>query len=216
MKNYIYILLSIVIPTFSIAQTSVVKGKIIDATTKKGIDLASVVLKLKTDTSKVYGAKTKEDGTYEIKNVPYNNYFIDASSIGYSKKNAGSININSANSNVKTIELSVNSKSLSNVLVTAEKNDITIEVDKKVFNVEKNLTSAGGTAVDALRNVPSVSVDMDGNLSLRGKENVTLYIDGKPSAMFGSDPQTALSSIPASSTLFSKKTEKRALMACLL
>jgi hypothetical protein len=68
MKNYIYILLVLILPSFSIAQTSVVKGKIIDATTKKGIDLASVVLKLKTDTSKVYGAKTKEDGTFEIKN----------------------------------------------------------------------------------------------------------------------------------------------------
>ena len=199
MKKYIYILLVVILPSFSIAQTSSVKGKVIDAATKKGIDLASVVLKLKNDTSKVYGAKTKEDGTFEIKNVPYNNYFVDASSIGYSKKNAGSININSASTNLKTIELFANSKSLSNVLVTAEKNDITLEVDKKVFNVEKNLTTAGGTAVDALRNVPSVSVDMDGNLSLRGKENVTLYIDGKPSAMFGSDPQTALSSIPASS-----------------
>ena len=140
MKKYIYILLIIALPTFAIAQTSVVKGKIIDATAKKGIELASIILKLKTDTSTIFGAKTKEDGTFEIKNVPYNSYFVEASSIGYSKKNAGSININSASTNLKTIALLVNSKSLSNILVTAEKNDITLEVDKKVFNVEKNLT----------------------------------------------------------------------------
>ena len=67
------------------------------------------------------------------------------------------------------------------------------------FNVDKNITAAGGTATDLLKNVPSVNVDMDGNISIRGKDNVTLLVDGKPSAMFGSDPQTALASIPASS-----------------
>lgn len=191
--------MAILVPTLAIAQTSVVSGKIIDATYKQGIELASVVLKLKSDTTKIFGAKSKLDGTFEIKNVPFGNYFVDGSSVGYDKKNAGSILVNTSTVSLKTISLSSNSKSLNNVVITGEKKDMVLEVDKKVFNVEKNITTAGGTAVDALRNVPSVSVDMDGNLSLRGKDNVTLYIDGKPSAMFGSDPQTALSSIPASS-----------------
>ncbi|KXK42306.1 MAG: TonB-dependent receptor [Bacteroidetes bacterium OLB11] len=70
---------------------------------------------------------------------------------------------------------------------------------KKTFNVDKNITAVGGTAEDILRNVPSVSVDLDGNVSLRGKDGVNLLVDGKPSSMFGNDVATALQNIPAAS-----------------
>src|SRR6185312_11837073 len=72
-------------------------------------------------------------------------------------------------------------------------------VDKKVFNVEKNTTTAGGSASDVLQNVPSVSVDVDGTVSLRGKSDVTILIDGKPATLLGTDAASALQSLPAAS-----------------
>lgn len=80
-----------------------------------------------------------------------------------------------------------------------EKEELQVQIDKKVFNVDKQLTSQGGTALDALENVPSVTVDMDGNVSLRGSANVTILIDGRPSSLTGGGRNAVLESIPASS-----------------
>src|SRR5690606_21978292 len=88
---------------------------------------------------------------------------------------------------------------LDEVVVTSERPLMEMGIDKKVFNVDKNITSTGGSATDVLQNVPSVSVDVDGAVSLRGKSNVTILIDGKPATLLGGDEQTALQSLPASS-----------------
>jgi iron complex outermembrane receptor protein len=89
------------------------------------------------------------------------------------------------------------SKKLKEVEVTAERSLMQVSAEKKVFNVEKNITTAGGTAADVLQNVPSLSIDVDGDVLLRGKET-NLLIDGKPAAMFGGDVASALQSLPAS------------------
>lgn len=199
MKNIITIVVLSIFSSISmLAQTAIVTGKIVESNKQNGIEFATVVLMNVNDTTQVKGAKTKADGTFEIKDVPYNKYVCKVSMLGYNTYRTY-IHVQQSNYSIKKIILDENNKSLQNITVTGEKKDIIVQADKKIFNVEKNLTAAGGTAVDALRNVPSVGVDMDGNLSLRGKDNVTLYIDGKPSAMFGSDPQTALASIPAAS-----------------
>lgn len=88
---------------------------------------------------------------------------------------------------------------LKKVEIVHQREVVQLQTDKKVFNVEKQLTAQGGTALDALENVPSVTVDMNGNVSLRGSANVTVLIDGKPSAITGGGRQAALAAIPASS-----------------
>ena len=94
--------------------------------------------------------------------------------------------------------MSTNSEILEGVEIVAERQMMEYKLDKRVINVEKNLVSAGGDASDVLENVPSVSVDEDGAVSLRGNSNVKVLIDGKPSELLGNDLATVLSQIPAS------------------
>ncbi|MBK7690055.1 MAG: TonB-dependent receptor [Bacteroidetes bacterium] len=181
------------------AQQATFTGTVKNATSKEIIDFATVSLKKTIDTSIVFGSTTKLDGTFEIKNIPYGTYHLMVSSVGFESKIIKNVPIQEGMIAFGNVALVPNSKALKNVTVKGEKADIEIGIDKKTFNVDKNITTAGGTAVDVLRNIPSVNVDMDGNPSLRGKENVTLLVDGKPSAMFGNDAATALATIPAAS-----------------
>src|SRR5690606_21946316 len=98
-----------------------------------------------------------------------------------------------------TIVLESTTTSLDAVEIVAEKMAMQLSMDKKTFNVDKDLNAIGGTATDVLQNIPSVSVDNDGNVSLRGKSNVTILIDGKPATLLGSDAAAALQSLPSSS-----------------
>lgn len=181
------------------AQNGNIIGSIIDANTKQAIEFATITIKKDKDTSFIKGTKSKENGKFELNNISFGAYQITISSIGYGSKVLKNQVLNSAQLNTGVHELLMTGKQLKDVVITGQKADIEIAIDKKVFNVDKNITAEGGTAADILRNVPSVNVDMDGNLSLRGKSNITLLVDGKPSAMFGNDVATALQTIPAAS-----------------
>jgi outer membrane receptor protein involved in Fe transport len=199
MKLVWIIILPILLSTHLFAQQSKLEGVLLDSKSKSPIDLATITIKNLMDSSKFFGAKSNEKGQFEIENVPYGNYKLQATSLGYLAKEVAVVAVNNAQVSLGKISLVPNSKVLKDVTVSGEKATIQMTGEKKIFNVDKNITSAGGTAEDVLRNTPSVSVDMDGNVSLRGKDNVMFLVDGKPSAMFGSDVQTALQSIPASS-----------------
>lgn len=181
------------------AQESSLTGKILDEK-KSPIEYATITLKsLSNPSAPLKGGKSKEKGIFTIEKIPYGKYTITISSIGYQSKTLSNYTISATNASLGDITLQEGNKKLKDVIVKGEKASMEIGIDKKTFNVDKNITSAGGTAADILRNVPSVNVDLDGNLSVRGKENVTLLVDGKPSAMFGNDAATALATIPASS-----------------
>lgn len=109
------------------------------------------------------------------------------------------INPRSLKLDLGEIKLDESSIELSNVIVTEEKQVLINNLDKKVINVEKDLTSSGGTAVDIVQNIPSVSVNADGNVSFRGNKNLTILIDGKPSELLGMGSGDILSNITASS-----------------
>ncbi len=189
----------ILLPGYLVAQQASLTGQVSDATTNEKLEYATITLKSENNPAKILGTKSKETGLFTIENIPYGKYSLSISSIGYESKIFKSYTIDKEFINLNSIQLYSNSKKLKNVTIIGEKASMEIGIDKKTFNVDKNITSAGGTAADILRNVPSVNVDLDGNLSLRGKENVTLLVDGKPSAMFGNDAATALATIPASS-----------------
>lgn len=197
MKNILLILF--LLPATLFAQNAIVKGIVYDDEKNQTLDLATIVLK-KTGSTAVYkGTKSKENGSFEIKGVEFGSYTITVSAIGKANKEFENFKIQNALVDLGTVRLKNNAQQLKDITVVAEKKDIEISADRKTFNVEKNATSAGGTAADVLRNVPSVNVDMDGNVSLRGKSNITILVDGKPNSMFENDPVTALQSMPASS-----------------
>lgn len=176
-----------------------VSGRIIDTKSKAVIPFSSVALK-NIETAQIMGAKATLDGDFKIKNIPNGVYTATISSVGYVSKTIADIRI-SAYANKKKlgdIALAKKNTALIKVVVAYEKKNIEIQADKKVFNVEKNISAEGGTLEDVLRNVPSVNVNADGSVSLRGKTNVTILVDGKQNPLFA-DLETALQSIPAES-----------------
>lgn len=197
-KCYFSFLLSI-LSFAGFAQQATLTGRVISSSNKQGLELANITLRSLADSTRIIGTKSTETGNFTLNNIPHGKYRISISSVGFSNKLYESYNISKAAVDLGTIELQSGDKNLKAVNIIGEKNTIEVGIDKKTFNVDKNITAAGGTAEDLLKNVPSVNVDMDGNISIRGKENVTLLVDGKPSAMFGNDIATAMRSIPAAS-----------------
>ena len=172
-----------------------VKGKIVDASTQTPLEYATIVFTSTTDASDVTGGITDTKGNYNIK-VAAGTYNISYEYIGFKKLTINNKSITS-NTNLGTTSLSVDAETLDEIEIVAEKTTVDIRLDKKIYNIGKDLTTAGGTVSDALNNVPSVSVDIEGGISLRGNENVRILINGKPSALAGFGDSNVLSQLPA-------------------
>lgn len=180
------------------ATTGKVSGKLIDAQNAP-VSYATVTL-LRKDSSVVNGDLSKDDGSFSISPTGVGNFLLRIESIGVTTKYINvTITGDSTDKKLGNIKILQSETALKQVNIVGEKPVVELKVDKKVFNVEKNITSTGGSATDVLQNVPSVSVDVDGNVSLRGNSGVTILIDGKPATMLGSDVNSALQSLPASS-----------------
>ena len=175
-----------------------VSGHVIDASSEEVLPFVNVTLLSVKDSTLIDGTVTDEKGNFTIKGVKANGSFIlRLSFIGY-KDVYKDIKLKGKPLNVGTLAMNTNAEVLSGVEIVAERQMMEYKLDKRVINVEKNLVSAGGSASDVLENVPSVSVDEDGAVSLRGNSNVKVLIDGKPSELLGNDLATVLSQIPAS------------------
>ncbi|MCW3120572.1 MAG: TonB-dependent receptor [Flavipsychrobacter sp.] len=179
-------------------KTGSVSGKLADAKNNP-VSYATVTL-LRSDSSVVNGDLSKDDGSFNIAPAAIGKLRLRIESIGMATR---FINVEltegQPDKKLGTIKIAETENKLKEVSVVGEKAVMELKVDKKVFNVEKNTTTAGGSATDVLQNVPAVSVDADGNVSLRGKSGVTILIDGKPATMLGADVNSALQSLPASS-----------------
>ncbi|WBL24402.1 outer membrane beta-barrel protein [Zunongwangia sp. HGR-M22] len=172
-----------------------VTGKVIDDQLQVPLEYATVSVINASDPSKVTGGVTDVDGNFSI-DVNQGTYNIIVEFISYESKKFNNRTIN-ADLNLGTISLGVSSANLDEVVVRAETTQVDVRLDKKIYNIGKDLTTAGGTVSDALNNVPSVSVDIEGGISLRGNENVKILINGKPSAMAGFGSTDVLSQLPA-------------------
>lgn len=161
-----------------------VTGKIIDGASNAPLGYASIRLFKSADSSFVSGAITDETGGF-IVDITAGSYYALSEFIGYKPQVTPGIRLTAANSplDLGTIKVAASAKTLDEVTVQAEKSSMELSLDKKIFNVGKDLANAGGTAVDILTNVPSVAVDVEGNVSLRGSGNVRILIDGKPSGL---------------------------------
>jgi len=171
-----------------------ISGKVIDALSKQPLEYATIVIK-NTETQKISGSITDAKGIFSVK-TPAGFYEISVEFISFKSKKYPKQNI-TKDLDLGTITLSEDSKSLDEVVIIAEKTTVDIRLDKKVFNIGKDLSIRGGNASDVLGNVPSVQVDVEGTVSLRGNENVTILIDGRPSALVGLNGAEALRQIPA-------------------
>jgi len=174
-----------------------IKGKIFDAETKTPMEYANVAVYRKQDSKLVTGSIANATGAFEVTDLPLGTYYVEANFIGFEKVTINDVKIvpSSTSVDMGTIELAVDRTKVGEVEVIAERNRVEYKIDKKVINVTNDINAAGGTAITVLENTPSVEVDIDGNVSLRGSSSFTVLIDGRPSVLSGSD---ALRQIPSS------------------
>jgi outer membrane receptor protein involved in Fe transport len=177
-----------------LAQTIKVKGIIIEKNTNQPIEFASVII-LKPDSSIVAGALSQANGSFEIALNTTGNYMLKIVSIGYETvfKNFTAVN-NKKTINVDSISVALSSKMLGDVVVTGKKNSITNKLDKQTYKANQFESAKGGSAVDVLKNLPSVSVNSSGEISVRGATGFLVLINGKPVL---TDAQTILAQLPA-------------------
>lgn len=172
-----------------------VTGKVIEKATNQPLEYASVYAQNTKNPSMVSGGMTDAKGEFSFE-VPAGVYYIKIEFLGFKTVEFKDKAINS-NTNLGVINVVEDAKQLDEVVIVAEKAAVEIKLDKKVYNVGKDMMVKGGTASDVLDNVPSVAVDADGNVSLRGNDNVKILIDGKPSGMIGVNVAQALKQLPA-------------------
>ncbi len=176
----------------------IVSGVVLDHQTGLPVEYANVVLYHLPDSAIATGAVTSPEGRFMLKNVQDGAYYLSVYFIGYAKKIIPDISVSRSKREIslEPVRIVPVSQQLNEVTVSADQNTVEYKIDKKVVNVAQNLSNAGGTAVDALKNVPGVNVDNDGNVTVRGSGSFTVLVDGKPTVLEGSE---ALRQIPASS-----------------
>ncbi|HKJ47671.1 MAG TPA: outer membrane beta-barrel protein, partial [Christiangramia sp.] len=172
-----------------------IKGKVIDNELEVPLEYATISVQSTEDSSDITGGITNAKGEFSVE-VQDGNYNIIVEFISYETKEFKNRAVNN-DLDLGVIKLGLGSENLDEVVVRAETTQVDIRLDKKIYNIGKDLTTAGGTVSDALNNVPSISVDIEGGISLRGNQNVRILINGKPSAMAGFGSTDVLSQLPA-------------------
>ncbi len=176
-----------------------VTGKLIDGTQDEPLMFASLVLHQLPDSAMVSGAISDEEGRFLIEEVPAGRYYLSINYVGYPRQtiNDIAITMRQREHDAGTIRIMPDAALLDEVTVEATRELMEVGLDRRVFNVAQELTSVGGTALDLMQNIPSVAVDFDGNVSLRGSDNVTILIDGRPSGLLGLTGSEALEQLPS-------------------
>lgn len=163
-----------------------VKGKVLDSSTKNPLEFATITIYSQKDSSIVTGETTNAQGVYNI-TIPYGDYFGEIEYLAYHPQRIEFFSLYSRNKifDFGNHELIINTTSLKEVEVMTRKGEMQMTLDKKTYNIGKDISSIGGTASDILANIPSVGVEQEGTISLRGNTGVLILVDGKPSAMTG-------------------------------
>ena len=176
-------------------------GKVLDKENKKMVEYATIKLFKSSDSKLVAGCITDTNGEFSLKGIPVNHYYIEYSSMGFYPSRSKPFVVESAKSNLNlgVFELSTATKVLNEVVITGQRTMFNNAIDKKVFNVESDMLSQSGAVTDLLQNIPSVSVSMDGNVSLRGSEDVMILINGKTSMLTAANRADILQQMSASS-----------------
>jgi outer membrane receptor for ferrienterochelin and colicin len=174
-----------------------ISGIVLDSAAAKGVEFASIALFNAADNKAVDGTTADESGKFAIVKVAPGSYKLMISFIGYKDKAVNVKVEKDKDVELGSIQLASSVQNLQEVTITGEKSMVEEKVDRLVFNAEKDITSKGGDASDLLRKVPMLSVDLDGNVSLRGSSNIKVLINNKPSTIIASNVADALKQIPA-------------------
>ena len=172
----------------------VISGTVIDSETGNPLEYATLVLQNMRNPDRLSGGLTDAEGNFRVETFP-GRYRVSVEYISY-KTFEMEPQLFRTNTDLGTIALEVDVEQLEAVEVVGERTTVELRLDKKVYNVGQDLTVRGGSVTDVLDNVPSVTVDVEGNISLRGNESVRILINGKPSALSGLNPET-LQQLPA-------------------
>ena len=207
-KIYLFLLLTFTSYTFSQEYTAEqrasfakmifnVSGIVTDSETSEPLEYATISLKHKRTPDKTFGGITDENGKFSVDVNPgmYDLTIDYISFISYSNQNL----VVRGNTDIGNIPLDLDVSVLDEVEVRAERTQVEIRLDKKIYNVGQDITVKGGNVSDVLANIPSIDVDFDGNISLRGNSNVKILINGKPSGLVGLSGPQGLRSLPSES-----------------
>ncbi len=176
--------------------TGIIVGKMTD-NQQNPLQYVNVFLHKQADSSVIQAVATDAEGKFMFSNVPYGNYFLEFKFLGFKNKTLNNIKVSKDNRFVKIgkVTLDNDDTDIGEVVVQGQTSTVQYKIDKKVINVSQDISASGGDATDALRNVPSVDVDVNGDVTLRGSSNFTVMINGKPTIL---DANDALKQIPAS------------------
>ena len=174
-----------------------ISGNITDSETAEPLEYATISLVNERFPNRIQGGITNENGNFDIEIFP-GKYNITLEYIGFQK-----VTLENKIIRVTTLlgdfKLNINSESLNEVELIGERTEVEIRLDKRIYNVGKDITVRGGSVTDVMDNIPAVSVDVEGNISLRGNDNVRILINGKPSGLVGLSGSAALRQLPAES-----------------
>ena len=177
---------------------SKITGAIVDSTTAKSVEFASIALFDKTTGKAIDGTMADEKGKFVLSKVAAGNLKLQITFIGYNTKTIDNITLAKAQElDLGNILITNSAKLLNEVVVTGQAALIEEKVDRLVYNADKDITAKGGDASDVLRKVPLLTVDLDGNVSLRGSQNIKVLINNKPSTIIANSVADALKQIPA-------------------
>ena len=209
-----YLLFALLIPSLLMAQSRgkegqkpefIVTGTVLDTLSNKGLSFATLSFISPKNDQLITGGICDDDGVFTIEKVPAGPYKLLIEYIGYAPKivegvkvmrdrsakvdgvSGGTTAVGQSKLDLGVFYLSKSAEQLQEIELVEEKALIVQGIDRKIFNVGQDITSSGGTAIELMEKLPSVQVDMDGNISLRGSDQVRLYVDGKPSMLSSSE-----------------------------
>lgn len=180
-------------PSEKASKTVRLSGMLQQETNQEPLPFATVVIYNQADSSMAGNVLTESDGTFSLQ-LSYGRYYAEITYIGFENKIIPDIEIKKSTKPIKlgAVNMKSDAVSLQEVEVRAERSQMEFKLDRRVFNVGKDLTNAGNSAADILDNVPSVSVDPEGNVSLRGSQGVRILVNGKPSGLLSAGETEAL------------------------
>lgn len=184
----------------AVAQSTVtLSGTVKEAKNKTALPFANVTLLMPADSAFVTGAITNEEGLFSLPGTKSGNYLLKVTSVGYQTR-VQPVRVGQLSEflNLGVLELTEDAAMLGEVVVTAQAEAVAGSMDKKTFTLADNLTQTGGSALEAMKNLPGVTVDNDGKVLLRGSDRVMVLIDGKQTALTGFGNQSGLANLPAS------------------
>lgn len=200
MKKFVLLSFLAILPSLFIMAQGSVKGKVTDADSQEPLGFVNVAVSPKGSTQIAGGVATDLDGNFEVTGLKEGQYVLTVSFVGYvNATREFSITKNTQHVNLKTIRLAEDAKTLGEVEITGIRSQMKFEIDKKVFNVDQAIAAAGGSASELLENIPSVEVDNEGTVSLRGSESVTVWINGKAQGLNSENQGSILEQLPAES-----------------